>query len=68
MATFSQTIICQSGTLGCIICWEITSDIIFIMNSILMYIVLAILVLIYFRPKNFRIWTILDIPTVFAIF
>ena len=38
------------------------------MNSIFLYIVLAILVIIYIRPKHIRIWTILDILAVFAIF
>ena len=68
MATCAQTVICQSGTLGCIICWKITFDIVFIMNSIFLYIVLAILVIIYMRPKHIRIWTISDILAVFAIF
>ena len=68
MATCTQTVICQSGTLGCIICWEIKHDIVFIMNSLFLYIVLAIVVIIYIRPKHIRIWTILDILAVFAIF
>ena len=68
MATCTQTVICQSDTVECIICWEIKYDIVFIMNSLLWYMVLAILVIIYIRPKHIRIWTILDIIDVFAIF
>ena len=68
MATCTQTVICQSGTLGCIICCKIRYYIVFIMNSIFLYIVLAILVIIYITPKHIRIWTILDILAVFAIF
>ena len=68
MATCTQTVICQSGSLGCIICQKITYDIVFIMNSIFLYIVLAILVMIYIRPKHIRMLTILDILAVSAIF
>ena len=68
MATCTQTVICQSGTLGCIVCWEVRYDIVFNMNSLFLYIVLAILVIIYIRPKHIRIWTILDILAVFAMF
>ena len=62
MATCTLTVICQSGTLGCIICWEIKYDIVFIMNSLLWYIVLAILVIIYIRPNIWefgQFWTFL---------
>ena len=38
------------------------------MNSLFLYIVLIILVVIYIRPKHIRIYTILDILPVFAIF
>ena len=54
MATCTQTVIYQSGTLGCIICWEIKYDIVFIMNSLFMYIVLAIVVTIHIRPKHYQ--------------
>ena len=68
MATGTQIVVCQSGTLGCIICWEITYDVVFIMNSLFLYIVLTIVVIIYIRPKHIRTCTILDILTVFVIF
>ena len=68
MATCIQTVICQSGTVGCIICWKIRYDSVFIMNSLFLYIVLIILVIIYIKPKHIRIYTILDILAVFAIF
>ena len=51
MATSTQTVICQSGTLECIICWEIKYDIVFIMNSLCLYIVLAIVVIITLNPN-----------------
>ena len=63
-----QTVIFQCNTLGCIICWKITCYIVFIMSSTFLYIVVAILVMIYITPKHIRIWTILDILAVFAIF
>ena len=62
-----MTVICQCGSLGCIICGKITHYIVCIMSSTFLYIVLAMLVMIYMRPKHIRIWTILDILTVFAI-
>ena len=68
MATCTQTVICQCSTLGCLICRKITCYIVFIMSSTFLYIVLAIFVMIYIRPKHIRIWTILDILAAFAIF
>ena len=38
------------------------------MNYTLFYVVLGILIMIYIRPKHIRIWTILDIVGVVAIF
>ena len=68
MATCMQTVICQCGSLGCIICGKITCYIVFIMSSTFLLIVFAMLVMIYMRPKHIRIWTILDILAIFAIF
>ena len=68
MATCTQAVICQCSTLGCIICGKIRCYIVVIMSSTFLYIVLAILFMIYIRPKHIRIWTILDILAVFATF
>ena len=38
------------------------------MSYNLFYIVLGMLIMIYIRPKHIRIWTILDIVGVVAIF
>ena len=40
----------------------------YIISSTFLYIALAVLVMIYTRLKHIRIWTILDILAVFAIF
>ena len=68
MTTCTQTVICQCSTLVCLICRKMKWYFVFIMSSTLLYIVLGILVMINIRPKHIRIWTILDILAVCAIF
>ena len=68
MATCTQIVICAYGRLDCIICYKITCYIICGMSSTLFYIVLGMLIMIYIGPKHIRIWIILDIVGVVAIF